>query len=246
MAPQRGRASTISGSSHSTYCWDQTLLKIRNAATTRNATWASRGRRGASRQSAAMAAQARKNSAYDRTLSVGMLSLSHWNGPRSPGAPLFHLPSRKRPMYQSVPQSIGRSVLSSKNRIQLSRYSTNTGAFTTTQVTTAAPIAYHHSRIRRDRRQSISSGPSTNSGQSFAAPPSPSRTPASTGWRFDQAYTPDTASAMARKSQFTVAVTNRMGDTAKIAASQGRRRRSARITATVATARADSTSALAS
>ena len=46
-APQRGRASTASGSSQSTNCCDQTLLKIRNAATTRKASWASRGRRGA-------------------------------------------------------------------------------------------------------------------------------------------------------------------------------------------------------
>jgi hypothetical protein len=49
---------------------------------------------------------------------------------------------------------------------------------------------------------------------------------------------------MARKSQLTVAVTRTIGESAKIAASQGRRRRSARIIATEATARAERTSAL--
>jgi hypothetical protein len=50
---------------------------------------------------------------------------------------------------------------------------------------------------------------------------------------------------MARKSQLTVAVTSTIGESAKIAASQGRRRRRARIIAIEATASADSTSALA-
>jgi hypothetical protein len=51
---------------------------------------------------------------------------------------------------------------------------------------------------------------------------------------------------MARKSQLTVAVMNRIGETAKIAASQGRRRRRARITPSVASASADRTSTLVS
>src|SRR6478735_8733618 len=38
-----GSASTASGSSHSEYCGDHTLLVSRNAAITRNANWANRG-----------------------------------------------------------------------------------------------------------------------------------------------------------------------------------------------------------
>ena len=44
---QRGRASTASGSSQSTYCGEYTLFVSRNAATTRNASCGSRGRRSA-------------------------------------------------------------------------------------------------------------------------------------------------------------------------------------------------------
>ena len=61
-----------------------------------------------------MPRQASTNSTYDSVLSDGMLSLSHWNGPR----PYGRRPGRRgsAPMYQSVPQSIGRSLFSSKNR----------------------------------------------------------------------------------------------------------------------------------
>ena len=42
-----GRASTASGSSHSEYCGLHTLLSSRNPATSRKASWATRGRTGA-------------------------------------------------------------------------------------------------------------------------------------------------------------------------------------------------------
>ena len=46
-----------------------------------------------------------------------MLAFSQSNGPWSG----LTFPSRYRPMYQSVPQSMGRVVFNSKNRPQLSR-----------------------------------------------------------------------------------------------------------------------------
>jgi len=44
---QRGNASTTNRSSHNEYCGDHTLFVSRNAAMTRNASWANRGRRAA-------------------------------------------------------------------------------------------------------------------------------------------------------------------------------------------------------
>jgi hypothetical protein len=49
MIRQDGLASTASGSSQRLYCGDHTLLVSRNAATARNSSCGSRGRRGASR-----------------------------------------------------------------------------------------------------------------------------------------------------------------------------------------------------
>src|SRR6476469_271291 len=61
-----GSASTASGSSHSEYCGDHTLLVSRNAAITRNANWANRGRRAADSPSQPIPTQASRNSARDR------------------------------------------------------------------------------------------------------------------------------------------------------------------------------------
>ncbi len=57
MSRQRGRASTASGSSQSTYCGEYTLLRSTNAATTRKASWTTLGRRGAASPSHAIPAQ---------------------------------------------------------------------------------------------------------------------------------------------------------------------------------------------
>ena len=91
-------------------------------------------------------------------------------------------------MYQSVPQSIGRVVLSSKNRFQLSRYRTDDRDVDRHPGDDRrADRDQRTARSRLERSASTSSGPRMNSGQSFAAPPSPSRTPASTGRRLAQA-----------------------------------------------------------
>ena len=67
---QRGRASTASGTSQMTYCGDQTLFVIRNAASSRKHSCGSRGRRGAASASRAIAAKATTMAAADILLSV--------------------------------------------------------------------------------------------------------------------------------------------------------------------------------
>src|ERR1700712_3660938 len=64
----RGRASVTRGSSQRLYCGDHTLLVSRNAATTRNISWATRGRRCEDRANQAMARHERPNRANDSTL----------------------------------------------------------------------------------------------------------------------------------------------------------------------------------
>src|SRR6476620_12622535 len=73
---QRGSASTASGSSHNEYCGDQTLFVSRNAAITRNASWANRGRRCADRANQPIARQASANRASDsRFTRVGSVAV---------------------------------------------------------------------------------------------------------------------------------------------------------------------------
>ena len=67
-----GSASTASGTSHSENCGLHTLLVNRNAATTRKASWANRGRCGAvSARYAMPAQQARNNNAVTVLVTVG-------------------------------------------------------------------------------------------------------------------------------------------------------------------------------
>src|SRR6516162_6455126 len=68
-AQNRGRASTTSGTSQTTYCGDHTLLASRNTARTRKNTCGTRGRRGAARISTAMSTQPNANTTADRAFS---------------------------------------------------------------------------------------------------------------------------------------------------------------------------------
>src|SRR5271170_3429733 len=95
----RGRASTASGTSQTTYCGDQTLFVIRNAASTRKHSCGRRGRRGAASASTAIAAQAAAKKTADSSFRV----LS-WLVP-STGT----LKCSNR--YQIEPQSAPRSLL---------------------------------------------------------------------------------------------------------------------------------------
>jgi hypothetical protein len=98
---QDGRASTASGSSQSEYCGLHTLLVSRNAATTRNSSCGSRGRRGAVSASAATAASASTTAAAATVLTcgAGLPELSVWATP-----------------YQRESKSAGRSRLSLRKR----------------------------------------------------------------------------------------------------------------------------------
>ncbi len=98
----RGRASTASGTSQTTYCGDQTLFVIRNAASSRKHSCGSRGRRGAARASRAIAAKATTSAAADISLSA----LS-WEFPS-----LDRL--KYSNMYQTEPQSAPRFLLNTK------------------------------------------------------------------------------------------------------------------------------------
>jgi hypothetical protein len=95
----RGRASTASGTSQTTYCGDQTLFVIRNAASSRKHSCGSRGRRGAASASRAIAAKATIRAAADSSLST----LS-WEFPS-----LGRL--KYSNMYQTEPQSAPRFLL---------------------------------------------------------------------------------------------------------------------------------------
>src|SRR5665647_2724708 len=108
---QVGRANARSGSSHSAYCGEYTLLTMRNNATTRNATWPTRGLRGARKMSAPI--------------------------PRQPSIMRMsdHIPGVGTPMpasditYQIDPRSAPRSTLNCQKYIQPEGDAKNTGAF---------------------------------------------------------------------------------------------------------------------
>src|ERR1044072_7818549 len=98
------------------------------------------------------------------------------------------------------------------------------GRFTTAHATIAANVVLAQSRVLPALRQSTSSGPSRNSGYSFAAPPRPSRTPARTGFFRAHASRPVAANAVASVSKFVNAWTSSSGEAAIRAASHGRSR----------------------
>src|SRR5580693_10079156 len=102
----RGRASTASGTSQTTYCGDQTLFVIRNAASTRKHSWGRRGRRGAASASTAIAAQAAAKKAADRSFSALSWLL--------PSTGTLKCSNR----YQIEPQSAPRSLLNTKKYAQ--------------------------------------------------------------------------------------------------------------------------------
>src|ERR1044072_6224504 len=96
------------------------------------------------------------------------------------------------------------------------------GVLTTAQALIAGSVVLAQPRVLPARRHSTSSGMSRNSGYSFAAPPSPSRTPASTGLRRAHARMPVAAKAVASASKFVNAWTSSSGGAAISAASPGR------------------------
>ena len=69
---QRGRASTSSGTSHMEYCGLHTLFVIMKASVARNATWPTRGVRGAAK----MTSQAKARSAISSSTPVSRLRVS--------------------------------------------------------------------------------------------------------------------------------------------------------------------------
>ena len=146
---QDGRASTASGSSQSEYCGLQTLLVSRNAATTRNSSWGSRGRRGAASASTNTAASA------SRTTTAA--------GPFTSGAGL-PLPASWWKPYQSESKSADRSRLSLRNCSHESGQSSATGTSTTAQASTAPAAARQNARSCPARQHSASSGMKNSSG----------------------------------------------------------------------------------
>src|ERR1700733_536895 len=81
-----GNASTASGTSHSENCGLHTLLVTRKAATTRNSSCATRGRRGAVNAMKAIAAQHITNNTATTVLSIvgGCQNPSLESNPRQP------------------------------------------------------------------------------------------------------------------------------------------------------------------
>ena len=152
-----------SGSSQSTYCWDHTLPTTRNTATTRNASWANRGRRGAATVSTAIPIQASTNiarySVFRRPCSGSWLSVWNQENPYRPA------PSGKcSPMYQSVPQSIPLVRFRCQNSSHECGYPNQTGTLSASQLAIPAPTVVIVARQRPDRSASRSSGPARNSG----------------------------------------------------------------------------------
>src|SRR5580700_6700828 len=148
----RGRASTASGTSQMTYCGDQTLLVIKNAASTRKHSCGRRGRRGAASASQAIAAQATAKNTAD----IRLRALSE----ELPSAGTLKC-SKK---YQIEPQSAPRSLLNTKNHAQPDGATIITGRSTASQASTAAANIFAKARSCPARRQSSSSGPKTTSG----------------------------------------------------------------------------------
>ena len=148
-AGQDGRASTASGSSHNEYCGLQTLLVSRNAATTRNSSCGSRGRRGAVNASTKTAASASTTIVAAAPLTLGA------------GLPL---PTTWRTPYQSESKSAGRSRLSFRNCSHESGQSSATGTLTTAQASTAPAAARPNARSCPARQHSASSGMKNSTG----------------------------------------------------------------------------------
>jgi hypothetical protein len=146
---QDGRASTASGSSQSEYCGLQTLLVSRNAATTRNSSCGSRGRRGAISPSTNTAASASSTAtaATPLTCGAGLLPPRIWAKP-----------------YQRESKSAGRSRFSLRKRSQESGQSASTGRLTRHQATSAPTAARPNAGSCRDRQHSASSGTKNSSG----------------------------------------------------------------------------------
>jgi len=78
-------------------------------------------------------------------------------------------------------------VFRRKNSSQLSKFTSITGTFTASQESPPAATAVHATRLRPARHASSTSGRNRKPGQSLAAAPRPSSTPASTGRRRAQA-----------------------------------------------------------
>jgi hypothetical protein len=146
---QDGRASTASGSSQSEYCGLHTLLVSRNAATTRNSSCGSRGRRGAASPSTNTAASASTTVTEATPLTCGAGS----SRPRIWAKP-----------YQRESKSAGRSRLSLRKRSQESGHRAATGRFTTDQATAAPSSARPNAGSCRDRQHSASSGMKNSAG----------------------------------------------------------------------------------
>lgn len=117
-----------------------------------------------------------------------------------------------------------RSVLSRKNSRHPSVNTARNGRFTASQAPAVASAVLVHSPALPARMHSTSSGPSSSSGYSFVAAPSPRSSPAITGLCRDHASSPHIASATASASKLVNACTTTSGDTATSAASHGLRR----------------------
>src|ERR1700757_3514736 len=190
-----GKASTASGTSHSENCGLHTLFVNRKTATTRNASWPSRGRRGAVSATYAIAAQHNANETATTVFSTegGCQKPSVRSKPLQPVNDFTTLYNES--------MSSPRRVLSRKNSDQPRGKSTNTGRFTNNQVAAAAPALRPRAPRRAVRIPSTNIGPKNNSGYTLAAAPSPISTPASTGLRRAHTNSPAIANAVASASK---------------------------------------------
>ena len=224
----RGRPA---GSSHSEYCGLHTLFSSRNPATSRKASWATRGRTGAASASQATpgdhsASRRRRR----RALSTD------GDCPSASGPSRIRWSVACRAMFQIVSGSAGRSRLSRRSgpvvrREQGDRHvhhrpGDHRGRDRRPPRSPAAPRAGRAGRGRR----------AAGAGRAWP------RSPARAARRRARAATaprptcPNVARATANRSQFVKACTSSSGDSPIIAASQGRRPDSPRTPRTCSSA----------
>ena len=246
--PSLGRASTASGSSQSTNCCDQTLLKTgrpRPRGSRAGPAAAAAGRAAPARPTPTQAS-AEQRVRQQVQVRVDVARRATGTGPGRRG----RRPNHAVEVAADVPE---RAPVDRPRRCSARR----TGPSCPGTASAHRHVHRHPGGDRRRRRaiqrRPMPAGAQRQHEQRAEEEQRPelrracrgraARRPA-TGRLRAQANRPTTASPMASRSQLTVAVTSSAGASANIAASQGRRRRSARIIATVATASAPSTSAL--
>src|SRR4051794_14457095 len=229
--PHLGNASTARGNSHRQYWGESTLFTRTNPATSRNATWGTRGRRAA-------ATAISNTTVTTNSVAKPTPRLSREGDWPQPGLSSDE-PLISRAASHGLPQSAPRIWLNFQKNSRgdngccpaqsalgngkvLPQATITNGRYATAKAATAAATAFAQSTSRAARRHSTPRATRMSSGYSLVATPRPRKMPALTGCRRLHAHMPRPVTATAAKSQLMKPSKTMTGANAKIAASQTR------------------------